>query len=73
MTRVLDIADLYRRRTGFDGPPLDNYELQLLIENTRETEESLSARGPFWGLATSTMRSELDSLVSIARARGMKP
>ena len=73
MTRKPDIADLYRRRTGHDGPPLNNDELQTLIDNTRETEASLSARGPFWGLATNAIRSDLDSLVSIARARGMKP
>lgn len=48
-------------------------ELLFLLENAMETTKSLEARGLYFGLAISAMRSEVEMLAHMATARGLKP
>jgi hypothetical protein len=68
-----DLKDLYERRTGFEGNPLADDELLFLLENAMETTKSLEARGLYFGLAISAMRSEVEMLAHMATARGLNP
>lgn len=67
-----DLKDMYERRTGFEGEPLTDEELLFLFANAVETTKSLEARGLYFGLAISAMRSEVEMLAHMASTRGLK-